>query len=1649
MKRGKYIILGEVNIVVTALRRNLRWATHSYQNDNEDPLIGSFNSLKNVLNRCEGLSVLEPNIYLTPFLEVVRSEDTTGPITGLALSSINKFLCYGLIDPDAPNAAVAVSGMADAVTHARFVGTDPANDEVVLMKILQVLRVLLLTKVGTLLTNEAVCEIMQSCFRICFEMRLSELLRKSAEHTLVDMVQLLFTRLPEFKEDSKNLLSNSMKKLKMRAGGMPEAARGKRPRRNNKAHKKDRKGSQTLPGLSPGNPPETPTIEETVTIQVENDEKPKKYSYVCFHLQSVVADVKIEKVEILEDCKEKDDVTDTEATNGDADEPTQLPDSLVEDVDGQSQVSESSSVDNALNPVSGVASVHLYTYTCTVHSMKTCPQKIVRFPSSPRPIGFTGPLLPYGLACIRELFRFLISLTNPHDRHNTDVMIHMGMSLMMVALETSRVKLVVHITNPLCQLSKGVKNNYKSYVLFSVPKVINKFLLIMVSVKKFTLLYTFLPILLSNFLSHNSPNNMIILFIQNAFPVSGLYTTHLLSLDALLTVVHSIEQRCSQNESKNLGRIPWIELVFFVCRNNITERMLNFNNSQTILSISSFSATPPASPSRISKPDTEWQSATPVNNQQVAANPTPTVVPERFSGEVPTIEELQLIKQKKKILQSGTELFNQKTKKGITFLQDQNLLAVPIDVREVSLWLRANPWLDKKMIGEYISDRRHPEILDNFVRTFKFEGLRLDESLRLYLETFRLPGEAPVIQRLIEAFSAYWSECNHHPFMNLDAAFTLSYAIIMLNTDQHNRNVRKQNEPMTFHEFQRNTKGCNGGQDFDQHMLEEIYTTIRNDEIVLPDEQVGPIRDRWLWNVFLRRGASPEGTWLSTSDEYHIYDRDIFAMNWGPTVSALSYVFDKSLEENIIQRSILGFKKCALISAHFSMCNVFDNLIVSLCKFTGLTSNGEAPDMTTVIFGSNPKAQLAARTMFHLTHRHGDILREGWRNILDVILPLYRSKLLPAAMVEVEDFVDPTGRVCLLREELPMQRSDSSIFSSFYQFMTLGGPSETSNQKQTTAEDQEAMRIAQDCVKELQLETLVTESKFLRLDSLQELMKALMQASHPPHVHDAMGGNYMEDSAIFFLELLLRVVLQNRDRIMSLWQMVRDHLYSCIVMATEYSLLLERAVVGLMRMAIRLLHREEVAEEVLASLQILLMIKPSIIPMVSRQIGYGLHELLRTNAANIHARADWITIFTVMKTVGAGAVPPAIVQVPTNPNENPPDPTVAGETRLSVYSDRGYTSDSELYENHPGNTDTASECVLVDSWWLVIPPPPTPCNQFTLQLGEELRQHDMRAMVKCCETLAFLVRDAAHITPDNFELCVRCIRTFVEASINGGMVGFSHHASTELKHPDKKKFKKRKERDGKRRMTGHQQERYYGHNSDDETMVENVPGGYHTMSLQLLDLMHTLHTRAASIYSSWEAEERKVTNEPVVTAEASSLWGKCWCPLLQGIARLCCDARRQVRTSALTYLQRALLVHDLQTLTGKEWESCFNKVLFPLLTKLLENISPADPDGMEETRMRGATLLSKVFLQHLNPLLSLPTFTALWLTILDFMDKYMHIGKRDLLFEAIPESLKNMLLVMDTARIFHTNEDAHTSLWDVTWERIDCFLPSLRNEVFK
>ena len=50
--------------------------------------------------------------------------------------------------------------------------------------------------------------------------------------------------------------------------------------------------------------------------------------------------------------------------------------------------------------------------------------------------------------------------------------------------------------------------------------------------------------------------------------------------------------------------------------------------------------------------------------------------------------------------------------------------------------------------------------------------------------------------------------------------------------------------------------------------------------------------------------------------------------------------------------------------------------------------------------------------------------------------------------------------------------------------------------------------------------------------------------------------------------------------------------------------------------------------------------------------------------------------------------------------------------------------------------------------------------------------------------------------------------------------------------------------------------------------------------------------------------------------------------------------------------------------------------------------------------------------------------------------------------EAIPEMLKNMLLVVQTTQALQAAE-GFTKLWGITGDRLDAFLPSLRHHVFR
>uniref|UniRef100_A0A7M4E0T3 Golgi brefeldin A resistant guanine nucleotide exchange factor 1 n=1 Tax=Crocodylus porosus TaxID=8502 RepID=A0A7M4E0T3_CROPO len=792
--KNVYIVQGEINTVVGAIKRNARWSTHTHLDEERDPLLHSFSLLKEVLNNITELTEIEPNVFLRPFLEVIRSEDTTGPITGLALTSVNKFLSYALIDPSHEGTAEGMENMADAVTHARFVGTDPASDEVVLMKILQVLRTLLLTPVGAHLTNESVCEIMQSCFRICFEMRLSELLRKSAEHTLVDMVQLLFTRLPQFKEEPKSYMGTNMKKLKMRAGGMSDSSKWKKQKRSPRP---PRHVTKVFPGTEP------PTTNgNNITAGVAFIDAPSPISSGSSeNTSSAVSPATDSGMELSSQATSKEDLTDLDQVSS-LGLSAAIPLGDPKDESLRVEKTQSASVESIPEVLEECTSVAEHSDSASVHDMDYVNPRGVRFTQSSQKEGTA--LVPYGLPCIRELFRFLISLTNPHDRHNSEVMIHMGLQLLTVALESAPVancqSLLGLVKEELCRhlfqlLSVERLNLYaaslrvcfllfesmREHLKFQLEMYIKK-LMEMITVENPKMPYevkemaleavvqlwripSFVTELYINYdcdyYCSNLFEDLTKLLSKNAFPVSGqLYTTHLLSLEALLTVIDGTEAHCQakvlssiHQQEKEVAK-PSAETAIStkdLCNNS--DRLPNEEKPPSTANEPS-GACPPTSGCLMA--DQMKQGCLDLEGGNDAAEKNVSRKPTRFSCLLPSPQELMEIKNKKKLLITGTEQFNQKPKKGIQFLQEKNLLATPMDNNEVAKWLRENPRLDKKMIGEFVSDRKNIDLLESFVGTFSFQGLRLDEALRLYLEAFRLPGEAPVIQRLLEAFTEHW-----------------------------------------------------------------------------------------------------------------------------------------------------------------------------------------------------------------------------------------------------------------------------------------------------------------------------------------------------------------------------------------------------------------------------------------------------------------------------------------------------------------------------------------------------------------------------------------------------------------------------------------------------------------------------------------------------------------------------------------------------------------------------------------------------------------------------------------------------------------------------------------------------------------------------
>jgi brefeldin A-resistance guanine nucleotide exchange factor 1 len=626
------------------------------------------------------------------------------------------------------------------------------------------------------------------------------------------------------------------------------------------------------------------------------------------------------------------------------------------------------------------------------------------------------PIKPYSLPSIRELFRVLVDLLDPHDRQNADVVRVMALRIIDVALEVAGPSIGKHPT--LATLAEDRLCRY----LFQLVRSDNMAILHESLIVAGTLLATCRGVLKLQqelFLSY------LVACLHPRVPIPqepGIDPSLYAGVPQAPKLVKPPPSQSSSGRStpvpvkdrRQLGmeggsrkpdareamvesvgalaRIPSFMVELYVnydCevdRSDLCEDMVGLLSRNAIPDSATWSTTsvPPLCLDAL------------LGYIQFIAERLDDGP--RFDG-YPDRAKLREQRRRKKIIIQGAAKFNEKPTAGLALLNAKGIINDPSDAKSVAAFLRGTTRISKKMFGEFISKKGNEPILEALMDSFNFDGKRVDEALRELLEAFRLPGESALIERIITVFAEhYCGSKTPEGVADKDAVYVLTYAIIMLNTDQHNPNL-KGSARMTYTDFARNLRGVNAGQDFAPQYLQDIYDSIKTNEIILPDEHDNKNAFDYAWKELLLKTESAGDLVICDTN---IFDADMFAATWKPVVATLSYVFMSASDDAVYSRVIAGFDQCARIAAKYGLTEAVDQVVYCLSYITSLATEmpsntalnteiqvGENSVMVSelaVKFGRDFKAQLATVVLFRVVNGSEAVINNSWKYVRTAFL---------------------------------------------------------------------------------------------------------------------------------------------------------------------------------------------------------------------------------------------------------------------------------------------------------------------------------------------------------------------------------------------------------------------------------------------------------------------------------------------------------------------------------------------------------------------------------------------------------------------------------------------------------------------------------------
>ncbi|KAI1824068.1 Sec7-domain-containing protein [Xylaria intraflava] len=401
----------------------------------------------------------------------------------------------------------------------------------------------------------------------------------------------------------------------------------------------------------------------------------------------------------------------------------------------------------------------------------------------------------------------------------------------------------------------------------------------------------------------------------------------------------------------------------------------------------------------------------------------------------PAIEDdpaqLEKEKARKTALSNGIRQFNFKPKRGIKFLLQSGFIASD-KPQDIARFLLSDDRLDKAQIGEYLGegDAKNIEIMHAFVDTMEFTRRRFVDSLRQFLQSFRLPGEAQKIDRFMLKFADRYVAGNPNAFANAETAYVLAYSVILLNTDLHSSKIAKR---MSKEDFIRNNRGINDNADLPPEYLIGIYDEIASNEIVLKSERdaaaiagtlptqptgfaaglgqalsnVGrdlqreayvqqsqeiSLRSEQLFkNLFRsqRKNAARAGIrFIPATSFKHV--ESMFDVTWMSFFSAFSSQMQKAQNLEVNKLCLEGMKQATRIACLFDLATPREAFMSALKNATNLNNPQE-------ILAKNVEA---LKVILDLGQTEGNSLKESWKDILMCISQLDRLQLISGGVDE-------------------------------------------------------------------------------------------------------------------------------------------------------------------------------------------------------------------------------------------------------------------------------------------------------------------------------------------------------------------------------------------------------------------------------------------------------------------------------------------------------------------------------------------------------------------------------------------------------------------------------------------------------------------------